>query len=363
MRRITVIKAAADGTTAEDVAEHARRHGDAGPQTGCRGASAFHREAASHGVGADVLPAAVCAANCAHALAAVLAAAREFGDQAHERLARVADEVLVSCGDDGRNADVAPAHAPAATLSASASALAGAPDAAPHPPTRDDATSEAMAKRLAAAAQSHSLAAEDAASRGERRVLASHTAAAAGLFAAAAALLALRGVDHAEADAAAGRIWSAWRNGQAVDAVLRRWLTGWGIDPATCAPAPRAGDVPGADARRLVADFEGPRPPITVLCGSTRFGAAFAEANLRLTLAGHIVLSIKPDGDLLGDDAERARVKAELDELHKRKIDRADRVLVLNLGGHIGESTASEIAYAKRLGKPIERLEAADALA
>jgi hypothetical protein len=98
-------------------------------------------------------------------------------------------------------------------------------------------------------------------------------------------------------------------------------------------------------------------PEIVVLCGSTRFGDAFAKANLDLTLAGKIVLSIgcvtSTDVGLGIDEATKAR----LDELHKRKIDLADRVLVLNVGGYIGESTYSEIVYAIAHGKPIEYLE------
>lgn len=107
------------------------------------------------------------------------------------------------------------------------------------------------------------------------------------------------------------------------------------------------------------------RPHIVVLCGSTRFSHAFREANLRETLAGRIVLSIgcdmRSDGELLADldDAGRAKVKADLDELHKRKIDLADEVLVLNVGGYVGDSTRSEIAYAQKLGKVIRWLEPA----
>lgn len=114
----------------------------------------------------------------------------------------------------------------------------------------------------------------------------------------------------------------------------------------------------------LVRDFGGPRPPITVLCGSTRFYEVFAEQNLRLTLEGHIVLSIgcdtKADSDLFagGDEAELATLKANLDALHKRKIDLADRVLVVSDDtGYYGDSTRSEIEYARSIGRPIEYLE------
>jgi len=110
----------------------------------------------------------------------------------------------------------------------------------------------------------------------------------------------------------------------------------------------------------LVRDFSGPRPTITVLCGSTRFLEAFQEANLRLTLARHIVLSVgcdtKSDEMLATLGVAITDAKPALDELHKRKIDLADEVLVLNVDGYIGSSTRSEIEYAEKLGKPISYL-------
>jgi hypothetical protein len=120
----------------------------------------------------------------------------------------------------------------------------------------------------------------------------------------------------------------------------------------------------------VVCDFRtsGERPRITVLCGSTRFGHSFREHNLRLTIAGHIVLSIgcdlRSDHELWRDLDQPAieRLKASLDELHKRKIDLADEVLVLNVGGYIGDSTRSEIGYAEALGKPVIYLESPDSL-
>jgi hypothetical protein len=56
---------------------------------------------------------------------------------------------------------------------------------------------------------------------------------------------------------------------------------------------------------------------------------------------------------------EVARIKEALDELHKRKIDLADQVLVLNVDGYIGESTASEIDYALWQMKCVRFLEPA----
>lgn len=119
-----------------------------------------------------------------------------------------------------------------------------------------------------------------------------------------------------------------------------------------------------AQGRSLVADYyedvplAPARPEIVCLCGSTRFIDAFREHNLRLTLEGKIVLSIGCDTKSdqgLGLDAA---AKERLDALHLRKIDLADRVLVLNVGDYIGESTQREIAYALAHGKPIDYLEA-----
>ena len=43
--------------------------------------------------------------------------------------------------------------------------------------------------------------------------------------------------------------------------------------------------------------------------------------------------------------------------MHKRKIDMADEIFVINVGGYIGASTLPEIEYAKATGKPIKYLE------
>ncbi len=105
------------------------------------------------------------------------------------------------------------------------------------------------------------------------------------------------------------------------------------------------------------------RPKIVCLCGSTRFLREFQRANLRETLLGNIVLSI---GAASGIDAEHFgnlprsqydAIKSMLDELHLCKIDLADEVLVLNVGGYIGESTRREIDYAISCGKTIRWLE------
>lgn len=99
-----------------------------------------------------------------------------------------------------------------------------------------------------------------------------------------------------------------------------------------------------------------PRPLVVTLCGSTRFVDAWQSMNLWLTLRGIITLSV---GAFVHDDALgiTAGQKEMLDELHKRKIDMASVVLILNVGGYIGDSTRSEIEYAEWHEKPVVYLE------
>ncbi|GGO46408.1 hypothetical protein GCM10012287_16640 [Streptomyces daqingensis] len=98
------------------------------------------------------------------------------------------------------------------------------------------------------------------------------------------------------------------------------------------------------------------RPEVVCICGSTRFADEMSAANRDLTFAGVIVLApgvfLRAEdhgADELITDAQ----KAVLGALHLRKIDMADRVLVVNPGGYVGESTSREIAYARATGKPI----------
>ncbi len=104
--------------------------------------------------------------------------------------------------------------------------------------------------------------------------------------------------------------------------------------------------------------------PVITLCGSTRFKDEFMEAQKRLTLEGNIVISVGLFGhagdqevweDM--DEGTLTKTKAMLDDMHKRKIDMADSIYVINVGGYIGESTRSEIAYAKEHGKVVHYLE------
>ncbi|WP_203667107.1 hypothetical protein [Cellulomonas pakistanensis] len=90
------------------------------------------------------------------------------------------------------------------------------------------------------------------------------------------------------------------------------------------------------------------RPEIVCLCGSTRFTVELRAANRELTLAGAVVVAPSEVDGPLTDDQRTA-----LGTLHLRKIDLADRVLVVNPDGYVGESTRQEIAYARAAGKPV----------
>ncbi|CAM5232906.1 hypothetical protein GCM10010329_62770 [Streptomyces spiroverticillatus] len=115
-------------------------------------------------------------------------------------------------------------------------------------------------------------------------------------------------------------------------------------------PQPLTPEERLTDAKKLL-DL----PRIVVICGSTRFMAEMAEADLRETTTGKIV--VKPGCDmksphaLWSDPAEADQLKARLDDLHRAKIRLADEVLVV--GDYIGDSTRAEIAYARSLGRPV----------
>lgn len=90
--------------------------------------------------------------------------------------------------------------------------------------------------------------------------------------------------------------------------------------------------------------------------GSRRSSIGQAE---QLTLEGKIVVRPEVVAYSSANDPQliAPEVKAALDVLHLRKIDLADEVFVLNVGGYIGESTRREIAYAERTGKPVTYLD------
>lgn len=92
---------------------------------------------------------------------------------------------------------------------------------------------------------------------------------------------------------------------------------------------------------------------VITLCGSTRFKDQFLEIQKRLTLKGFIVISVGLFGHSGDEEVWDDGVKEMLDDMHKRKIDMADSIFVINVDGYIGSSTRSEIAYALANNKEV----------
>ena len=96
---------------------------------------------------------------------------------------------------------------------------------------------------------------------------------------------------------------------------------------------------------------------VITLCGSTKFKDAYIKAQKDLTLQGNIVISVGLFGHSGDDEVWSEGTKAMLDDMHKRKIDMADEIFVINVGGYIGESTKNEIEYAMKNGRKVNYLE------
>lgn len=92
---------------------------------------------------------------------------------------------------------------------------------------------------------------------------------------------------------------------------------------------------------------------VVTLCGSTKFKDYFMEIQKSLTLGGYIVISVGLFGHSGDSEVWSEGTKEILDDMHKRKIDMADEIFVINVDGYIGESTKSEIEYAISIGKAV----------
>lgn len=93
---------------------------------------------------------------------------------------------------------------------------------------------------------------------------------------------------------------------------------------------------------------------ILTLCGPTKFYETFDRVMLELTLAGWGVFTL---GSHRGADTNLdPKVDAhqtQLDALHKDKIEVSQAVVVINVGGYIGDHTKGEVAHARGLGKEV----------
>lgn len=91
------------------------------------------------------------------------------------------------------------------------------------------------------------------------------------------------------------------------------------------------------------------------LCGSTRFMDQFHQANVQLSLLGHIVYSVATSTK--GDFQPTPEQKLMLDAVHMQKIDNSDAIVIvgrLEDGSlYLGESTRREMMYARAAGKDV----------
>lgn len=95
---------------------------------------------------------------------------------------------------------------------------------------------------------------------------------------------------------------------------------------------------------------------IITICGSLKFKDKIMEEAERLELSDNCVITpIIPTNE--DKDAYSEAEVEVLNRIHKQKVKMADAIFVVNVNGYIGESTKSEIDYAKSLGKEIMYLE------
>lgn len=98
---------------------------------------------------------------------------------------------------------------------------------------------------------------------------------------------------------------------------------------------------------------------VIAISGSLNFKNEMMMIAVDLELKGKCVLSstypVSDDKDSYNEE-EIKRLK----NAHYKKIDMADSMYVVNVGGYIGESTREEIEYAKSKGKNIYYLENID---
>jgi hypothetical protein len=91
---------------------------------------------------------------------------------------------------------------------------------------------------------------------------------------------------------------------------------------------------------------------VVTLCGSTHFKEEYIRKQEELTLQGIIVVSV---GVFVHADNVKVSPKTAemLCDMHKRKIDMADEILVINKNCYVGQGTQDQIDYAISKGKKV----------
>ena len=92
---------------------------------------------------------------------------------------------------------------------------------------------------------------------------------------------------------------------------------------------------------------------VVTICGSMKFKEKMMEVAKELEIKNeYVVIQC-----IYSNDKFNEKEKQILAKLHYDKIKISDAIYVININGYIGESTAKEIEYAKKLGKEIIYLE------
>ncbi len=90
---------------------------------------------------------------------------------------------------------------------------------------------------------------------------------------------------------------------------------------------------------------------IITLCGSLKFQKEMMIVAEKMALEGNCILTpVYPTIENLKRSEEQLK---KLKEEHFKRIELSDAILVINVNNYIGNSTSSEIKYAKELGKEI----------
>lgn len=94
---------------------------------------------------------------------------------------------------------------------------------------------------------------------------------------------------------------------------------------------------------------------IVTMCGSIKYFDKMKENAKKLEIENQYAVLMPIYYPLNHDLSEQD--KNNLGEIHRRKIEISNSIFVVNIGGYIGNTTKSEIEYAKELGKEIMYLE------
>lgn len=92
---------------------------------------------------------------------------------------------------------------------------------------------------------------------------------------------------------------------------------------------------------------------IVTICGSMKFKDKMIEVAKDLEIKSkYIVIQC-----VYCDDRISREEQEILSKIHYNKIEIIDAIYIINVNGYVGNSTAKEIEYAKKLGKEVLYLE------